>query len=279
MSSPTPSCTPTRRIRGTVLAAVLLIAIVALSACGDEADDTSSATTADTTAPPAPAERPALCDAWLTTDEVGSALSGPDVAPEVAEQATRAIADALEGVEAPEGLEPQLETANDAVAAALTGEPGAFESPEFTAAITDIGAWVHEDCGFATVEVDAVDHAFEGLDESLAPGPASFRLANGGADAHVMVIHRFDDDSDLSADDLVAAMEPVGSPALDDETEAVVTGAFAAPGSEGYVTADLEAGRYIVFCPIPAGFTGDGPPPPDALPHVALGMYAEFTVA
>jgi hypothetical protein len=283
MHAPTPAPSNAHRLRpGALAGAALLTVLVGLGACGDDGDDTAGGTT---TAPPttveaaSDTEAPALCDAWLATDEAGSALGGPDVDPEVAAQATQAIADALEGVEAPEGLDQQLQTADDAVADALAGDPAAFESPEFTAAITDIGSWVHEDCGFASVEVDAVDHAFEGLDDSLPVGPASFRLTNGGADAHVMVIHRFDDDSELSADDLVAAMEPMGSTALDDETEPTVTGAFAAPGGVGYVTADLAAGRYVVFCPIPTGFTGDGPPPADALPHVAQGMYAEFTVA
>jgi hypothetical protein len=284
---PSPPSLARRRRNSQLLAALAALALGAsVAACGDDGDDGTAAEPTTTevaaeaqeeTADPV-GERPALCDAWLRTDEAGSDLGDPDAPPEVAQEATQGIAEALEGVEAPDGLDEQLAVANAAVEAALAGDPSAFQAPDFTAAITDLAAWVHEDCGFAQVEVDAVDHAFEGLDEPLAVGPTSFRLANGGADAHVMVIHRFDDASELSAEELVEAMEPAGSTALEDETVPVVTGAFAAPGGEGYITSDLEAGRYVVFCPIPAGFTGDGPPPADAPPHLALGMFAEFTV-
>jgi hypothetical protein len=283
-----PAIARTARPRRVLAAGVSALALASfLVACGSDGDDEATSTTepsSETTAgDPAPAEettdRPALCDAWVVIDKVGSALGDPDAPPEVAEEATQGIFDALDGVEAPEGLDAQLQTANEAVSAALGGDPSAFESPEFTAAVTDLGAWVHGECGFQQVEVISSDHAFEGFDGPLDAGVVSFHNVNEGADAHVVVLHRFDDESGLSADDLVAAGEDPASTVLEDNTVPVVSGAFAAPGGEGYLTADLEPGRYLVFCPIPVGFTGEGPPAADAPPHLALGMYAEFTVA
>lgn len=295
-TSPARQTTPTRRrhrrrAAAPVVGALALVAVLAGCGSNDDAGGAASDTTAassdatgeqtettEATDGPSTVSDEPICAAWLATDAAGTALGDPDASPDDAEAATQAIADALKGVEAPTGLEDQLATANDAVAAALGGDPAAFEASEFNAALAELGAWVHDECGFEQVEVTTVDHAFEGIDGELAAGPVSFHVANEGADAHVVVLHRIADDSDVTADDLFADGQ-VDDEALAAETELVVSGAFAPPGGEGFVTADLAPGRYVVFCPIPAGFAGDGPPDPTADPHAALGMHAELTVA
>lgn len=281
---PTASARARRRHRAFASVAGSLALVAVLASCGSDGDTESSGS--DTTAAPAAGTAAAastvsdepICAAWLATDAAGTALGDPDASPDDAEAATQAIADALEGVEAPTGLEDQLATANGAVAAALGGDPAAFEAPEFNAALAELGAWVHDECGFEQVEVTTVDHAFEGIDGELAAGPVSFHVTNEGADAHVVVLHRIADDRDATAEDLFADGQ-VDEEALAAETDLVVSGAFAPPGGEGFVTAELAPGRYVVFCPIPAGFAGDGPPDPTADPHAALGMHAEITVA
>jgi hypothetical protein len=50
--------------------------------------------------------------------------------------------------------------------------------------------------------------------------------------------------------------------------------AFAPPGEEDFLVADLEPGDYIVLCTVPVGPTStDGPP------HAMQGMVAELTIA
>jgi hypothetical protein len=55
--------------------------------------------------------------------------------------------------------------------------------------------------------------------------------------------------------------------------------AIGPPGSTSYMLADLEPGEYVALCFIPQGMTSFEQEPPEAPPHVALGMKQEFAIS
>lgn len=142
-----------------------------------------------------------------------------------------------------------------------------------------------------TIDVTAIDYAFEGLPAEATAG-AELTLRNQSAsEVHELVAMRLTDGEDRPAADLVALPEQElgglfgGPPALvliappDDD-------GFAAVG-DGTLT---EPGRYLMVCFIPTGAdpgayldaleANPGQPPsvPGGPPHFTAGMYAELTV-
>ena len=141
-----------------------------------------------------------------------------------------------------------------------------------------------------TVEVTAVDYAFEGLPERVEVG-TTFTLTNESeVELHELVALRLDDDETRSAEEILAdpasqeAFESGGPPAM------VI---LAAPGSDtpGPVVGDgslSEPGRYLMACFVPTGADpdeflnappSDGPPQVEGgPPHFTQGMVAELIV-
>ena len=152
---------------------------------------------------------------------------------------------------------------------AETGDPSPlFESEDAVAAQEAIGAAVHDGCDFGTIEVDAAEYSFAGIDGELEAGPTSIRFENGGTEEHEMVLFKLNEGVDADAEALLALPEEEQMAAMQ---FAGVT--FGAPGSTSYAALELEAGDYLAVCFIPTG--GDEAAPP----HFAHGMHATFTVA
>jgi uncharacterized cupredoxin-like copper-binding protein len=190
-----------------------------------------------------------------------------DLLTELAEQApddaTREVVEALQDVIVP-GLEEQ--------------GPDIFGSAEFEAAESAYDAVVNPLCDYGEMNVTAVDYGFEGIDETVAPGPVSVTLQNDGEELHEFIVVRAsDEDTDLEA--LVDEIAALSDEEFEQQTEFQFVGAaFAEQGdSDESLMVFEEPGRYVVLCFIPEGTTGfetEGTGPP----HFELGMYAEFTV-
>ncbi|MGH9137147.1 MAG: hypothetical protein ACRD0G_08880 [Acidimicrobiales bacterium] len=177
---------------------------------------------------------------------------------------------------APDEIADEVEVLSAAIdEVAETGDFGAFETPEAAAADDSLNEFVADECGSATVDVTAADFRFEGVPEHVGAGPVTVRLTNEGNELHEFALFRRNDGVDqpveellqLPDDEVLQLVTPVGEPV------------FAAPGDEDSATYDLESGEYVAVCLIPVGTTSeDAEPTPDAPPHAAEGMVAEFTV-
>jgi hypothetical protein len=169
--------------------------------------------------------------------------------------------------EAPDDLTDQAQTMLD-IATASVDDPAGFQDPEAQAAFGEFGSAAHTGCGYESVDVSAVDYAFEGVPESVPSGTASIALTNNGNEDHEMVLFRRADGETRPVDELLALPD---SEVGDAVTFTAAT--QASPGDTGYLAADLEAGDYIAVCFLPVGGAPDGPP------HFTEGMVTEFSVA
>lgn len=150
----------------------------------------------------------------------------------------------------------------------------ATESATFREDSAVVSEFVNAECGFANVEVVAVDYAFDADLDGIAPGTVAFDFSNEGTELHEMALIRINDDAPESVDELLALPEEEA------ESKTTFMGvSFAEPGGGDTMYADLDAGRYAVICFIPTGSTSmeeaetaDGPP------HFTQGMVREFTV-
>lgn len=218
-----------------------------LSACSDDDEGAGSS------------EHAAFCDTKAAIDAVPamSPTWGADVQELVVE---------LDG-QAPAELDGQVATIGEAFELIAAGDESPFEDPAFSEATGEVSVWVHEHCGFDAVTIKSVDYSFEGLPATIDAGRVSFLNVNEGEEPHVAVLTRVREDVDLS--DPAALFGGEGPP---DGVE-MIGAAFVPPGgSDGFV-ADLEPGKYFVFCDIPVGMEEDGDP------HYLHGMQGTFTVS
>jgi len=143
-----------------------------------------------------------------------------------------------------------------------------------------------------TVEVTAVDFAFEGLPERV-PAGTRFTLANAApTELHEFVAFRLPDDEQRAVADLMALPPDELLPALGGEPAAVL---LTPPGGEMIPAVGdgtlSEPGRYAVLCVIPTGVdpqvyleaaaqSEGGPPQIEGAgpPHIVHGMFAELVV-
>lgn len=138
--------------------------------------------------------------------------------------------------------------------------------------------------GVETVEITAVDFAFQVDPEALSSGQFRIEFRNEGEQQHEMALFRLP-----AGTDAATAMEALGEvdggsyDNVPDGYEAVDHLTFAEPGGgQGYLLAEpLDDGDYAMVCFIPDGGLDDEtgePVDPDGRPHVQLGMLAPFTV-
>lgn len=144
-----------------------------------------------------------------------------------------------------------------------------------------------------TVEVVAVDFAFENLPAQVPAGTELTLDNQAPSELHEIVAIRLPDDEERSADELAALSPEEMGPTLASLEPALVI--LAAPGGDPVVAVGdgtlTEPGRYLLLCMIPTGVDPDaffaaaaeteqGPPQIDGggPPHLAHGMYAELIV-
>lgn len=242
---------------------------------------TASAST--TTATAEPVVVPTAEPVTLPASGPGVA-SDPAVAPEM-EQYCAVVAEVDASEPTVELVRRYVEVAPDeisgpaaAVLAAFEkydGDMGAvFGDPEAAAAIGELSSFEGETCGSAydgdpsateidpdaqRIDVTATDYHFD-LEYPTSEGRYSFVMDNEGDNAHLMVLVRLDEETDI--DEFLASED--GRGVLEDFHSDV-----AAPGARSILTADLASGRWVLLCPIPAE-TGTS--------HAQLGMVHEFDV-
>jgi uncharacterized cupredoxin-like copper-binding protein len=254
-------------------------------ACGDDDDEEDTDGTATATGTSAvgggdgDAQVSAFCEAVVEMEVTISA--GPEREDQAAVDAYIEEADelltnaadlapndtargAVEGIHAV--LFPGLEEQGEEV----------FGSDAFEAAESAFDEVVQPLCDYGEMNVTAIDYEFEGVDETVEPGPLSISLANEGEELHEFILIRVNDE-ETEIETLVDELLTLSEEELDEEAQ-FVGAVFAEQGDTGESLVRLEdPGRYVVLCFIPEGSTsfdveGTGPP------HAELGMYAEFTV-
>lgn len=272
----------TSRYLATAMAVAL--ALAALPACSDDDDDDTAAdgdtTTTEAAATGEESEAAAgessddpFCEGFLGVEQAfAEAPEDESEMPGFVEERIEPNLALIDGNE-PEDIADEVITMTDAVEElAATGDFSAFESPEFLEASATVYSSLDDACDIPVVEFSAVDYEYEGVPETLAPGPTSFVMANDGSEAHEFVLVKLGDDVELTLEELLAMPEAESEQYID----AFAGGTFAPADATSGTMADLTPGRWVYVCFLPVGSVdgaeGTGPP------HFMEGMSGEFTV-
>ena len=279
----------TRRAR--VLLATLAAAGLTVAGCGS--DDEAATTTAKAATPTAAASTTTTtsttdaapgtagtagaagtagtasdeyCDAAMAINTAANGAGDPDEDPGAFAEAVIGPAKAAAAL-APSAIADQYAVAIPAMQSAIDGDSSKFGD------LDQAGAQIDEfnaaNCAWTKVPVTMENYHFTGIPDTLAAGDYTFELSNTGSELHVMVILERKPGVTESFDELLT------DPDAESKLEAVVGGG-ASPGGTASAVGHLDAGEYLVVCPIPVGSTGEtegtGPP------HFTLGMHQVLTV-
>jgi hypothetical protein len=269
-----------RVIIGAAAAAVVvggaIAGFVLLGGDDDGAPELTKAEPEETVAEPVDQ---AFCDGVAALDQaLSQAPENPDeLAAYVAANVTPTVA-AIRGVLPAGEVGPQVKTVLDAVDQATTsGDPAAFDTPEFASAQATMYPYVAEACDFGLIEATAGDDTFTGVPADLKAGRSVLVLHNQSTlgEYHEIALVKLVPDADVSAEDFIAMPEGDATALIDASSYGI--GAFAAPGESTGSVVNLTAGRWVYACFVPGGTTtpdtpGDGPP------HAMNGMHGEITV-
>ena len=151
-------------------------------------------------------------------------------------------------------------TLNDSVAAlggvldqARRGQRIDVGDAKTTAATTAIDAWVHDSCGFQTLDLTSSGGKLGPVPAGLRPGPVSIKFdSTGDPSAFVVLLARVKDGQRATAADVDAGR-------ADFDTIAEVVGAAQPTGAgPAYGTATVTAGHYLLTSPLgtPPDFAG-----------------------
>lgn len=223
------------------------------------------------------AEVTAFCDDYVGVDALlGSGPDETDPMPWIEE-----VTVGLEGLkaDAPAEISSAVGSMADALLEPVANldEEGFFaatESETFAEDSAVVDEYVGTECGFGSVEVTAVDYAFDADLESLEAGQVAFEFTNEGTELHEMALIRVNDDTTESIEELLELPEEEA------QTKTTFLGvSIAAPGDGDVMYANLDPGRYVMICFIPTGSTSmeeaetaEGPP------HFTNGMLRDFTI-
>ncbi len=223
------------------------------------------------------AEVSAFCEDYVAVDNLMA--SGPDEADPA--PWVEGMTTGLEGLkaDAPSEVAGAVEGMADALLEPIANldEDGFFAATESDAFVEDaavVDEYLGAECGFETVEVTAIDYAFDADLDSIEAGTVVFDFSNEGTELHEMALIRINDDTTESVEELLEMPEE------EVETKTTFMGvSFAAPGGGDAMYADLDAGRYVVICFIPTGSTSmEDAETADGPPHFTHGMLREFSV-
>jgi hypothetical protein len=271
--------TGTPAMRRWLVGGASLVLAATMVGCGS--DDDSGDTASGATSAAAEADPAEFCEAAVeaestigmgppvdfetaTPEEIQAALEefGTQVEPQLA-----AVDDS-----APEEISDDVTTLTGKIREVLeTGDDTIFEQPEYTEADDAIDEYMLAECGYEQLEATGVDYEYEGIPDSVQGGVVAITFTNDGDEMHEIGLARVNDDVTMPIEELLALPEEQIFSMIEFKGAA-----FAAPGESDTTFMRLEPGRYGAACFIPQGTKhdteGSGPP------HVALGMFAEFTV-
>ena len=239
---------------------------VLLAACGDDTTAESSITT-DAGAAPA-----AFCakagDLVQSLDREGDPSAALQAAVDAAPGTTGEKLQALG-----EQFGAAAQSANE------SGNDAAFLAEDLrTAAATAFGA-IATTCDLQNVELAATEYSFGDVPDVLTRGLTAFHLANGGKQAHEMLLYRRAAGTTGDLVDIVNE-DPTVS---DGRLEEVGVMLPAGPGEDSVVLEDLAAGDYVMVCFLQDGTTSvdqiaSGDVDRSAKDHRSLGMTDTFMV-
>lgn len=220
----------------------------------------------------------AFCEAGLAADKALAKL-------ETGGKPKRSDAQALEAALSQVGATtpPQIATQVQAVVAATRtavqrGRDPFQVDPDFGQNFNTIQQYRYDSCGYTQLDVTGIEYEFQGLPETVSPGPVAIRFTDTGAELHELVIFRLKGKESLR--------KLLGLSDKEQERKVEFVGATEAIQNETtYTIADMSTpGRYGVACFLPVGSTskkkaeeaehehGGG------TPHWKKGMRATITV-
>jgi len=262
---------PLRRQSWVVTAGALSVGTaLLLSACSDSSDASDapgSSTSASAAATPAAADAAsgasaAACKAMVASDWVNIPGINPSAPPasaaDLASWATPVLTN-LTTVRAgvPANLTGQVDTLTTAVQGAKDGKPIDTEDASLGAALAAVDTWVHDSCGYTTLDVTNSDGtALAGVPATLPAGPVAMKFANTGTDpakaGFILLLGKVRDGEAATAADVQS-----GKVNLEDIADTVSVAQPTGP-DPAYGLATLSPGRYIVTTPVgtPPEFSG-----------------------
>jgi hypothetical protein len=236
-----------------VVAAGATSALLLLTACGSDADSSSSSAEA--------------CDAWIAAD---TAVINYLFTGEGDVDSVNAALDATIAA-APDDL---VDTVTDLKAEAQPQleDPESEASDKTLELYSDAIAWAGENCDVETLDVTATEYEYDGIPDELETGYHVLNFSNEGQEQHEMFAFKVNDGVTESLDEIFAGPE--------EEIFGKITpvnATFAFPGKSDSGSWNLTSpGNYAIVCFVSTGSVGetegDGPP------HFTQGMVHEFTV-
>ena len=219
----------------------------------------SAAPAAPSAAPAAPArDAAAACTAVVALNATIPPGADPDApAPAPAEMqawaATMAAPYATLRDNAPATLNDSVAALGGVLDQARRGQRIDVGDAKTTAATTAIDAWVHDSCGFQTLDLTSSGGKLGPVPAGLRPGPVSIKFdSTGDPSAFVVLLARVKDGQKATAADVDA-----GRADFDEIAEVVGAAQPTGPGP-AYGTATVTAGDYLLTSPLgaPPNFTG-----------------------
>ncbi|HEX3257306.1 MAG TPA: hypothetical protein VHS35_02260 [Pseudonocardia sp.] len=240
---------PTRRILAIAAAALPAAVLVACSAAPNPAPAAPAAPAKDTAA---------ACTAEVALNATIPPGADPDgPAPSAAEMQTWAttVAGPFATLRdnAPDSLQPSVAVLGGVLDQAKQGQRIDVSDPKITAASNAVDGWVHDNCGFQTLDLTSTGGKLGPAPTALKPGPVSIKFSStGDPSAFVLLLARVKDGQKAAAADVDAGR-------ADFDTIAEVVGAAQPTGAgPAYGTATVTAGHYLLTSPLgtPPNFAG-----------------------
>jgi hypothetical protein len=242
--------------RTRALVAALPIATVLLASCS------AAPAPAANPAPAAPAaptkDTAAACSAEVALNETIPPGADPDSpAPSAAEMQAWATSVATPFAtlrdNAPDALSSSTAVLGGLIDQAKQGKRIDVSDDAVTKASNAVDGWVHDSCGYQTMDLTSTGGKLGPAPAALKPGPVSIKFSStGDPAAFVLLLARVKDGQTMTAADVDAGK-------ADFDKAADVIGAAQPSGTEpGYGTATVKSGKYLLVSPLgqPPNFTG-----------------------
>ncbi|WP_235947183.1 hypothetical protein [Candidatus Frankia alpina] len=156
----------------------------------------------------------------------------------------------------PASLTGQVEVLAAAVRGAQGGKPVNTDDASLNAALAAVNGWVHDFCGYTTLDVTDNGGVLTGVPSTLPAGPMVLKFTNTGADASkagfILLLGKLHPDQSTTVADVSAGKTDLGSVAD------IVTVAQPTGSAPAYGLTTLRPGSYLLASPTgqPPTFSG-----------------------